>query len=92
MRRIMTGQNAAAAAVLFLAVSPSLMQASDRAPSAEDIVNRMAERDAERHASFSGYTVSRRYEVVNNDRHAEMLVRVLCSTDGGTQFSIMNEE
>lgn len=80
------------AALMLLIVTLSWSQTSDSLPRAEDIVNRMAERDAERHTSFSGYTVLRRYDLVNKHRHAEMLVRVLCTADGGKQFSILHEE
>ena len=92
MRRIAKSQIVAIVAALLVAVPSALTQPRDSVPSAADIVARMAERDAERHASFSGYTVSRRYEVVNKDRHAEMLVRLVCTADGGKQFFILHEE
>jgi outer membrane lipoprotein-sorting protein len=92
MRRIAKSQIVAVVATLLFAVPPAFTQSRDSLPSVEDIVKRMAERDAERRASFSGYTGSRRYEVVNKDRHAEMLVQVVCTGDGGKQFSILHEE
>jgi hypothetical protein len=92
MRRTSKSQIVTVVAALLVAVPPALTQPRDSFPSAEDIVNRMAERDAERHAAFSGYTVSRRYEAVNKGRHAEMLVRVVCTADGGKQFSILHEK
>lgn len=92
MTRISKGQIVTVVAALLVAVPPALTQPRDSVPSAADIVARMAERDAERHASFSGYTVLRRYEVMNKHRHAEMLVRVVYTADGGKQFSILHEE
>jgi hypothetical protein len=92
MRRIVKNQVVAIVAAVLVAVPPALAQPGDLVPSAADIVARMADRDAERHASFSGYTVLRRYEVVNKHRHAEMLVRAVCTADGGKQFSILREE
>jgi hypothetical protein len=92
MRRIVENQIVPVAVALLVAVPPVLTQPRDSVPSAADIVARMAERDAERHTSFSGYTVLRRYDVVNMHRHAEMLVRVVCTADGGKQFSILHEE
>ena len=91
MKRIVENQIMPVVAALLVAVPPALTQSRDSVSSAADIVARMAERDAERHASFSGYTASRRYEVVNKDRHAEMLVRVACTADGGKQFYILRE-
>jgi hypothetical protein len=52
----------------------------------------MTARDEERRAAFSGYSVMRRYEVVNRNRHAEMLVRLVYTPDGAKQFSILHEE
>jgi negative regulator of sigma E activity len=92
MRRIAKSQIVAIVAALLVAVPSALTQPRDLVPTAADIVARMAERDAERRASFSGYTVLRRYEVVNKHRDAEMLVRVVCTPDGGKQFSILHEE
>jgi len=92
MRKIAKSKIVTVVAALLVAVPSALTQPSDSLPNAEDVVNGMAERDAERHASFSGYTVLRRYEVVNKHRHAEMLVRVTCTADGRKQFSILHEE
>jgi outer membrane lipoprotein-sorting protein len=92
MTRISKSKIVAVVAALYVAVPSALTQSRDSLPSAEDIVSRIAERDAGRRSSFSGYTVSRRYEVVNKDRHAEMLVQVVCAADGGKQFSILHEE
>jgi len=79
-------------AVLLVIVPRAWCQTRESLPRAEDIVARMIKRDAEMRAAFSGYTVLRRYEVVNKHRRAEMLVRLVCASDGGKQFSILNEE
>jgi hypothetical protein len=92
MHRVHKSQIVAAVIALWVAIPRGLTETRDSLPSAEGIVNRIAQRDAERHASFSGYTVLRRYEVVNGHRHAEMLVRLVCTADGGKQFSILHEE
>lgn len=92
MKTISQSQIVTVVVALLAAVPPALTQPRDSLLSAQDIVNRMAERDVERHTSFSGYTVLRLYDVVNKHRHAEMLVRVVCAADGGKQFSILHEE
>jgi outer membrane lipoprotein-sorting protein len=67
-------------------------QTPDSLPNAEDIVAKMAARDAERRAALAGYSVMRQYEVVNRNRHAEMLVRLMCTSGGAKQFSILHED
>ncbi|HTU48437.1 MAG TPA: hypothetical protein VMF91_25475 [Bryobacteraceae bacterium] len=68
------------------------LQTTDSLPSAEDIVARMTARDAERRAALSGYSVMRQYDLVNKSRHAEMLVQLVCTSDGAKQFSILRED
>jgi hypothetical protein len=92
MRRISKSQIVTVVAPLLIAVQAALTQPRDSVPSAAEIVARMADRDTERHVSFSGYTVLRRYEVVNKNHHAGMLVRVVCTADGQKQFSVLDEE
>jgi hypothetical protein len=41
---------------------------------------------------LTGYTALRRYVAVNQDRRAEMVVRVNCSAEGGKQFTVISEE
>jgi outer membrane lipoprotein-sorting protein len=67
-------------------------QTRDSLPSAEDIVARMTAREAEQRAALSGYSVMRQYEVVNKNRHAEMLVQLVSTSDGAKQFSILRED
>jgi outer membrane lipoprotein-sorting protein len=67
-------------------------QASAPLPSAEDVVAKMMKFDAQRQSELTGYTASRRYVAVNKNRHAEMVVRVECASDGAKQFTILAEE
>ena len=82
---------AALFAVLLVVVPRAWCEARESLPRAEDIVTRMIKRDAEMRSAFPGYTVLRRYAVVNKRRRAEMLVRLACAQDGGKQFSILHE-
>ena len=72
----------------------TVASAQDRAPlpSAEDLVSRMMQLDAQRQADLRGYTATRRYIAVNKDRRAEMVVHVECASDGAKQFTILSEE
>jgi outer membrane lipoprotein-sorting protein len=65
---------------------------SAQAPSADDVVAKMIERDRERQAALEGYTARRHY-VLENERHhkrAEMLVRMKCVKDGSKEFEIVS--
>jgi hypothetical protein len=79
----------------FLIVSTLALAAgnlSAQAPSADDVVARMIERDHGRQAALAGYT-ARRYYVLENERHhkrAEMLVRMKCFKDGSKEFEIIS--
>ena len=61
-------------------------------PSADDVVAKMLELDARRQSELSGYTAARRYVAVNRRRHAEMLVRISCDSNGAKQFTIVSEQ
>jgi hypothetical protein len=79
--------------ILFL--STLALSAADTgmpAPSADEVVAKMIERDHDRQAALDGYTARRRY-VLENDRihkHAEMLVRMKCLKDGSKEFAIVS--
>jgi len=78
---------------LFLSAAATIL-AGDRAsfaPSAEEVVAKMMEHDAERQAALNGYTAMRRYTLDNKSRHASMLVRVCALPDGTKQFAIVEE-
>jgi len=79
------------AAVLFLA-GAACAQTSDAVPTADDVVAKMMEFDAQRHPELIGYTAVRRYVAANGKRHAEMVVDVTCASDGSKKFSILSEE
>jgi hypothetical protein len=80
---------------LLIALSPATLasaQTSNPLPSTDAVVARMMELDAQRQSELTGYMAIRRYAAVNKKRHAEMVVRVTCSSDGAKQFSIVSEE
>jgi hypothetical protein len=78
--------------IVLSAVTNASSQTGDSLPSADDVVTKMMHTDAERKAELTGYTALRRYVAVNQDRRAEMLVRVDCSSDGAKQFTVISEE
>jgi len=75
----------------LLPVSLASAQASAAVPSAEDLLAKMMQFDAQRQAELTGYTATRRYVAVNKKRHAEMVVHVDCASDGAKQFTILSE-
>src|SRR5215813_2727354 len=76
----------------LLPVSLASAQASTPVLSAEDLVAKMMQLDAQRQSELTGYTATRRYVAVNKKRHAEMVVHVDCASDGAKQFTIVSEE
>jgi outer membrane lipoprotein-sorting protein len=79
-------------AILLSLPTIALTQNVDPLPSAQDVVAKMVQLDAQRQSELTGYTATRRYVAVNKQRHAEMLVRVECANDGAKQFTILTEE
>jgi hypothetical protein len=79
-------------AIVLSAVTSASSQTSDPLPSADDVVAKMLRADAERKSELTGYTALRRYVAVNQNRRAEMVVRVNCSADGAKQFTVISEE
>src|SRR6201987_1159151 len=79
-------------AILISAVTIASAQTSDPLPSAEDVVAKMMQLDAQRQSELTGYTAVRHYAAVNKKRHAEMLVRVSCDSAGAKRFTIVSEE
>jgi len=80
---------------LLIAISAGPLasaQTSSAPPSANAVVAKMMELDAQRQFELAGYEAVRRYVAVNKKRRAEMLVRVTCGIDGAKQFSILSEE
>jgi hypothetical protein len=67
-------------------------QTNELVSSADDVVAKMMQFDAQRQSELTGYTAIRRYVAVNKKRRAEMLVRVSCDSAGAKQFSILSEE
>ena len=88
----LTIKNAFSSLTFLLLVALASAQASAPLPSAENVVEKMMQFDAQRQSELTGYTATRRYVAVNKKRRAEMLVRVECSSDGAKQFTILSEE
>jgi hypothetical protein len=61
-------------------------------PTADDVVARMVQLEAQRKAELYGYTATRHYVLVNKQHRAEMLVKVTCASDGEKQFTVLSEE
>lgn len=83
-------------AVFILAILTSVAtiasaQTSDPLPSAEEVVAKMMQFDAQRQSEQTGYTATRRYAAVNKKRHAEMVVRVSCDSSGTKEFTLVSE-
>lgn len=76
----------------LIATSNAVAQTSVAPPSADEVVAKMINRDAERKSEMRGYTGFRRYVAVNKNRRAEMMVRVDSDPDGTKQFWIISEE
>jgi outer membrane lipoprotein-sorting protein len=79
-------------AIVLSAATIASAQTGDPLPSAEDVVAKMMQFDAQRQSQLTGYTATRRYVAVNKTRRAEMLVHVHCASDGAKQFTVLSEE
>jgi hypothetical protein len=79
--------------LLVLTASASGADDSNPFPSGAVIAARMMERDAQRQALVTGYQGIRRY-ILDNERthkHAEIVVRVNCGTDGIKHFELVSQ-
>lgn len=79
-------------AIVLSAVTSASSQTGDGLLTAEDVVAKMMRSDAERRSELTGYTALRRYTAANQDRRAQMVVRVDCSPDGAKHFTVISEE
>ena len=79
-------------AIVLSAVTSASSQTADSLPSTDDVVAKMLQSDAGRRSQLTGYSAMRRYIAVNQDRRAEMVVRVDCSPDGAKQFKVISEQ
>lgn len=81
---------------LFFLAGSSAVAAEDSgpAPTAEEIVARMAAHDLQRQSSVEGYAGMRRYllENLKFKKRAEMLVRVKGDQDGTKHFEVVSED
>jgi hypothetical protein len=80
-----------ALAIMLSAVTSASSQTGDPLPPADEVVAKMMRMDLERRSELTGYTAERRYVAVNQNRRAEMVVRVSCSLEGTKQFTIVSE-
>ena len=79
-------------AIALCVVTISSAQTSNPLPSAEEVVAKMMQFDAQRQSELTGYAAIRHYSATNKKRHAEMLVRVSCDSSGAKEFTIVSEE
>jgi outer membrane lipoprotein-sorting protein len=87
-----TIKNAFSSLMLLVYVTLASAQSTAPLPSAEDVIAKMMQFDAQRQSQQSGYTATRHYVAVNKKRRAEMLVSVSCDSNGAKQFAILSEE
>lgn len=78
--------------IVLSAIGNSQPQAANPLPSVDDVIANMVKFDAVRQSEMTGYMAVRHYIAVNNKRKAEMLVRIVCGSDGAKQFSVLSEE
>ena len=76
---------------VLLATTITSAQSGSVLPSAQDVVTKMMQFDAQRQSELTGYTATRRYVAVNKNRRAEMTVHVECAKDGSKQFTVISE-
>src|SRR5258708_12390507 len=80
---------------LLIAISAGPLasaQTSSPPPSADAVVAKMMELDAQRQSELAGYAAVRHYVAVNKKRRAEMLLRVTSGSDRPKQFSILSAD
>lgn len=82
----------ASLAIPALSVAVAVAQTGAPLPSAEDVIAKMMQFDAQRQSQMMGYTAVRHYSAVNKKRHADMLVQVNCSGDGVKKFDVLSED
>lgn len=79
-------------ALIISAVTIASAQTGDPGPSADEVVAKMMQFEAQRQSELTGYTAIRHYAAMNRKRHAEMAVRVSCDSSGAKKFTIVSEE
>lgn len=78
--------------IVFAMTMLATAQTSGVLTTADDVVAKMLQQDALRRAQLKGYTATRHYVAVNEQRKAEMLVAVTCASNGEKQFNILSED
>jgi outer membrane lipoprotein-sorting protein len=84
--------SAISALVVLLTTACAVAQTQNTASTADEIVAKMMQLDAQRQERLNGYTATRRYVAVNQQHRAEMMVGVTCGGDGVKQFTILSED
>jgi negative regulator of sigma E activity len=77
--------------VILTLISAAVAFAAD-APSADQIVAQLIERDHSRQAQLGSYTWTAQYVLDNKARHAEMTVRWTRQSDGTKRYQIVSEQ
>jgi Outer membrane lipoprotein-sorting protein len=84
------------AVILFLTLAPTTICRAQEAPilSADEVIAKLIDRNAQRDKLGAGYAGSRRYVLENErlNKRAEMLVSVKCDPDGRKHFEVVSEE
>jgi len=78
--------------ITLFSATITFAQSSDPLPSADVVVTKMMQFDAQRQAGLTGYAATRHYVAVNKSRHAEMTVHVTCDGNGAKQFTVLGED
>jgi hypothetical protein len=78
---------------LLSALTLAAQAQSQQLPSAEQVVAKMMDHDAQRQANLHGYSGVRHYVLENEHHHkrAEMVVHVKCDEDGRKEFDTVSE-
>jgi hypothetical protein len=88
-------KNLIVAVCLVCATAPLLGQVSANVPlSADEVIARVLERGRQRESLGGGYRGSREYVLDNHrlNKHASMLVSVVCDASGTKQFQVVSED
>jgi hypothetical protein len=84
------------AVILFLTLAPTTICRAQEAPilSADEVIAKLIDSNAQRDKLGAGYAGSRRYVLENErlNKRAEMLVSVKCDPDGRKHFEVVSEE
>jgi hypothetical protein len=79
--------------LLFFTATASVASETESLPTADTVVAKMLDHDAQRQTLAAGYRGMRRYVLENErmHRHAEMIVRVECDANGTKHFEVIDK-